>query len=189
MTRILCIDPGSTHHGVAVLDWDGKRVSYVRGGYVVSLNELYAEYFGEPYDATILEVIEGYAFNPARVKDMVLTARNEGRLIQTLYSFGSAPMQFSAGTTRGHLCRSEHASDKQVAAVVEDLVVNAPVKMRKAERKHIYDACLYGCYGLVQLGARLKLSPDGEAALLKARGADQLKANAKRAKTKAKNSR
>jgi hypothetical protein len=188
MTRILCIDPGSTNHGASVLDWDGTRVSYVRGGHAVGLGALHNEYFGEPYDSTILEVIEGYAFRNCgfKVKDMVLTARNEGRIIEMLDAVGTPPMQFSAGTMRGHFCRSEHASDKQVAAVVEDLVQNAPVAMRKAERKHVYDACLYGCYGLVQLGARLKLSPDGEAALLKARGADQLKANAKRAKTKAK---
>jgi hypothetical protein len=58
--------------------------------------------------------------------------------------------------------------------------------MRKAERQHVYDACLYGCYALVKRGARLTLSSSAELALITQRAADHAKAAAKGKRTKAK---
>lgn len=188
--HVLAIDPGSHAQACVRLRFDApSTVTFLD----FSLCELsgvipfVAKHDG--WDLAILEVIEGYAFNPARVKDMVLTARNEGRIIEQLYSAGLPPMTCSAGEARGHLGRSAQMSDKQVSIVVEGLVKGAPAAMRKVERQHVYDACLYGCYGLVKRGARLTLSSSAELALITQRGADHAKAAAKGKRTKARHGR
>lgn len=185
--HVLAIDPGSTIQACVRLRFDPpSTVTFLD----FSLCELsgvlpfVAKHDG--WDLAILEVIEGYAFNPARVKDMVLTARNEGRVIEQLYSAGLPPMTCSAGEARGHLGRSAQMSDKQVAVVVEALVKGAPTAMRKVDQKHVYDAGLYGCYGLVKGGARITLSSSAELALMKQRDADHAKAAAKGKRTRAK---
>ena len=183
----LVIDPGSHTHACVRLRFDApSTVTFLDfslcelGGVIPFI----AKYDG--WDLAIIETIEGYAFNPARVKDMVLTARNEGRIIEQLYSAGLPPLTCSAGEARGHLGRSAQMSDKQVSIVVEGLVKGAPTTMRKVDRQHVYDACLYGCYGLVKRGARLTLSSNAELALIQQRGADHAKASEKRKRTKAK---
>jgi hypothetical protein len=183
----LAIDPGSHTHACARLRFDApSTITFLDfslcdlGGVIPFI----AKHDG--WDLATLEVIEGYAFNPARVKDMVLTARNEGRIIEQLYGAGFPPVTCSAGEARGHLGRSAQMSDKQVAIVVEDLVKGAPTAMRKAERQHVYDACIYGCYGLVKRGARLTLSSSAELALMKQRAEERAKSAAKGKRTKAK---
>lgn len=183
MTRVLAIDPGSEQQAVVVLDEFSGIVHYKIGS-LVSLADFHSA-LGQEYDAAILEIISGVAYHTARVPNMVLTARNEGRMIEKLNSAGPAPMTCTAGEARGHFCRSAQASDAQVAAVVEDLVKGAPVALRKADRQHLYDACLYGLFALHKRGVRLTLSWCGEQLLLKARTADHAKASAKRSRTKA----
>lgn len=185
--HVLAIDPGShTHACVRLLFEPPSTITLLDfslcelGGVIPFI----AKYDG--WDLAIIETIEGYAFNPARVKDMVLTARNEGRIIEQLYSAGLLPMTCSAGEARGALGRSAQMSDKQVAIVVEGLVKGAPTTMRKAERQHVYDACLYGCYGLVKRGARLTLSSSAELALMRLRAEERAMAAAKGKRTKAK---
>jgi len=186
----LAIDPGSAQQSCVRLRFEPpSAVTFLDyslcelGGVIPFI----AKHDG--WDLAIIEIIEGYAFNPARVKDMVLTPRNEGRIIEQLYGAGLPPVTCSAGEARGALGRSAQMSDKQVAIVVEALVKGAPTAMRKAERQHVYDASLYGCYGLVKRGARLTLSSSAELALIKQRGADHTKAAAKGKKTKAKRMR
>lgn len=183
----LVIDPGSHTHACVRLRFDApSTVTFLDfslcelGGVIPFI----AKY--DRWDLAILEVIEGYAFNPARVKDMVLTARNEGRIIEQLYSAGLPPMTCSAGEARGALGRSAQMSDKQVAIVIEGLVKGAPTAMRKVDRQHVYDACLYGCYGLVKRGARLTLSSSAELALMKQRAEERAKSAVKGKRTKAK---
>jgi len=185
--HVLAIDPGSHLQACVRLRFDApSTITFLDfslcelGGVIPFI----AKHDG--WDLAILETIEGYAFNPARVKDMVLTARSEGRIIEQLYSAGLPPLACSAGEARGHLGRSAQMSDKQVAIVVEGLVNGARTDMRKVDRQHVYDACLYGCYGLVKRGARLTLSSSAELALIKQRGEDHAKAAAKGEKTKAK---
>ena len=185
--RILAVDPGSIRHAVVVLNCDAsQRVSYGGG----AIYDLESVQLGEPAIASIIETIEGYAFKggAARVKDMVLTARNEGRIIERIIRARGPfppPMTCSAGEARGALCRSGNASDAQVAIVVEALVHGAPKEMRKVDRQHIYDACLYGLYGLTKLGIALRLPPAAEAALHVQRERERAAASAKGKATKA----
>ena len=183
MTRILAIDPGSAQHAVVVLSEAAGIVTYESGA-LVSLNDFHAA-LGQSYDGAILEIIEGYAYKPARVANMVLTARNEGRMIEQIYAACCVPQTCTAGEARGEFCRSKQASDEQVATVVGDLVRGAPMSLPKKERQHLMDACLYGLLLLRRRTVRLTLSAAGERALLMARSADHARAAAKGARTKA----
>lgn len=183
MRRLFCVDPGSAVQAVVVLYEFSGVVSYASGA-LLSIADFHNA-LDQPYDAAILEIIEGYAYNQARVSNMVLTARNEGRIIEKLYGAFLTPQTCTAGEARGHFCRSAQASDAQVAAVVEDIVKGAPVALRKVDRQHLYDACLYGLFLLHRLGVRLTLSAAGDRALFEARTADHAKASAKCKRTKA----
>ena len=187
MIRILALDPGSEECGGAVLHHDQGRTRYVQGFHgdfaKVGLHAT-ADWNGD-CDALILELIEGYAFNAARVADMVKTARHEGIILGIAQAANMKPMTTTASEARGLLCRAKNASDAQVAIVVEALVAGAPKHLRKVDRQHIYDACLYGLVGLMRLGARFKLPPAAEAALHIQREKERAAASAKGKATKA----
>lgn len=183
-TTIQALDPGSVKLGAALLGFEpGKPVIYLGGGnYELGDPALV---IAGPH--LILEVLDEnlYAFNQARVREMVLTARMEGQLLGLARAAGIEPMTTTAGEARGDLCRSANASDKQVAIVVEALIEGVPKHLPKKERVHIYDACLYGLVGFMRLGARFKLPPAAEMALHSLREQERAKAAAKGKATKA----
>ncbi len=183
VTSLLCIDPGSERNACVALELRGNRALYLRGG-IYELGDPAFAYEGRHL---ILELLDErlYAFNQGRVKEMVRTARMEGQLLALARAAGIEPMTCSAGEARGELCRAANASDAQVALVVEALVEGAPRDMRKADRQHVYDACLYGLVGLTRLGARFKLPPEAERALHVLRAQERAKAAAKGKATKA----
>ena len=110
-----------------------------------------------------IEQIQGYAFNPARVKHLVETARNEGRALEMLHN--RDVVVFTAREARGEFCRSPRASDNQVRIVVEALL-SIDLRIKAAIRPHVYDAALVAMLALRRRGHALKLPNDAEVRLL-----------------------
>lgn len=124
-----------------------------------------------------IEQIQGYAFNPARVKHLVETARNEGRALEMLHS--RDVMVFTAREARGEFCRTPRASDNQVRVVVEGLLA-IPIKIKASVRPHVYDAALVALLALRRRGHALKLTNDAEVRLLSLQALENEKRTAKR---------
>lgn len=124
-----------------------------------------------------IEQIQGYAFNPARVKHLVETARNEGRALEMLHN--RDVVVFTAREARGEFCRTPRASDNQVRIVVESLVTIVP-KLKAATRVHVYDAALVALLALRRRGHALKLPNDAEVRLLSLQALENEKRTAKR---------
>lgn len=184
MIRILGIDPGSLKHAIVLLEHDNGCVLY-RTSEIGDLGMIEGWLHGT-YDAAITETINGVAYSLSRSADLIETARNEGRIIEKIHTSLLTPMTCTAAQARGHFCRSAQASDAQIAIAVEALVKDAPTTMRKVDRKHIYDAILYGLFGLHLLGVRLTLPPSAEFAVGKRRYEERARSAAKVKITKVK---
>ena len=124
-----------------------------------------------------MEQIQGYAFNPSRVKHLVETARNEGRLERALQD--CSLLVFSAREARSTFCRTPRASDAQVRLVVDD-VLDIQVKIKAAIRAHVYDAALVAMLSMRANGVHIELSQDAEARLVGLQALENEKRNAKR---------
>ena len=182
--RIIGVDPGTIRHSVVLLEYDAGAVHY-RAGKLGDLGMVEAWLLGT-YDAAITECIKGGAYTLARSEDLIATARNEGRIIEMGRHVGYELMTCSAAQARGFFCGSAQASDAQIAIVVEAIVKDAPVDMLKVDRKHVYDAILYGLFGLHLLSIRLTLPASATFAVGKRRYEERAKSAAKGKRTKAK---
>lgn len=127
-----------------------------------------------------VEQIQGYAFNPSRVKHLVETARNEGRVMEMLH--GCDVIMFSAREARGEFCRTPRASDNQVRIVVESLLVIEP-KLKASIRAHVYDAALVAMLALRRRGVALKMPNDAEVRLISLQALENEKRKSKMKKT------
>lgn len=181
MTAYIGIDCGSSLCGLAVLEGFELR-EYAHCGPRDAVRII------ESHCAPIvaIEQIQGYAFNPSRVKDLVETARTEGWILSSCHYGEATSRVFSAREARGEFCRTPRASDKQVAIVIEDLVTISPhvAKLKATMRPHVYDAALVALLAMRRDGVRVP--PLSNAADVKLMSIQALENEKRTAKARAK---